>query len=419
IGPDVRDAYRLPAQRLERLQSAWTKEGRPTRGPGKAHGAAFWPLVQAGWHRARKPEERPIVMGVTTLQHPEHGRFVRLVVADWLRAGEFPRGGRDDAAGAMELAYRLERFNELTGWNWTSSAGNTAVDALRGSVSATARHRPRWVPENSYRWPKWGAADAWTRTPTDEERTLPRVLGWDQVKAYLPAYGQAIVTGDELRHEIGGEFDPGQAGLWLITVPEWPHPLLPSPVPEIAAGGRVWVGTAVVKMFHDLGLEPAIQESWTGKATSFEGFRTFYSTTWNALKTLEAADTDAKGCPLDPDEAAVWNGLKALYRTCHGKLREPGQSLAARPDWGIAVRDAAWTGVLRKVYKAGGVLPMAKNQGPTPTPRFPLHVDTDEVVYADDGTGRLPSGLVVGRGLGQFRQKTDIPMTEWLKEKGQ
>ncbi|MGW1022015.1 hypothetical protein, partial [Streptomyces niveus] len=414
IDSAVREAYGLPVERLGMGFSAWTLKGQPSKKTG--HGTAFWPLVKAGWHQPHKPGDLPVVMATTTLQHPDRPGFVRLTVADWLLDGQFPKGPTGDAAGALEMVYRLGRFRDLTKWAFTSSAANTAVQALRDGIDATARRVPRYVPEQLHKWPTWSAADSWRRDLVDGERELA-AHGYDAVKNYLPAYGQAIVAGAELEHGINGEFDASRAGYWLIVLPSWPHQHVPAPVHDMPAGARVWVTTAIVKQYHELGMEPAVQESWTAPAVGLAGFRDFYRTTWEALKVLEAGATDEKGRPVDLDDAAVWDALKTLYRTLHGKLRQRGQHIVARPDWGAAVRDAAWTGVLRKVYKAAGVLPMAKDGSLTASPRFPVKLDLDEAVYAatgEDPAASVPAGFVIGRGLGQFRPKTAMTMTDWL-----
>ncbi|MEU8764989.1 DUF927 domain-containing protein [Streptomyces sp. NPDC048659] len=373
---------------------------------------AFGPLVEAGWHQPRKPGQRPRVQPTTSIEHPERNGHIRLTVAGWLKPSEFPMGPKGDTATAAELALRLSRYAELTGWAFTGTAANTAVWALRGLLEQTSKTFIKWVPDSSA-WPTWAAADSWSRVLTDQERAMGFLAGYDAVKNYLPAYSQAIVAGAELVHVKDPVFDEKQAGLWLIRVPEWPHPLVPAPVHEVEPGKYVWVTTAVVKLYVETGINPEIAEAWIADAVGFEGFRAFTGQLRDALKAVEAS-------PADADEVAVRDALKATYRTLHGKLRNDDQWVLRRPDWGYAVRDAAWTGILRKVYRSAGVL------GTVETPRYPAAVDTDEVVYptADpDPRAAVPAGLKLATegelpGLGQFRPKTAMTTKEWEETRG-
>ncbi|MFE0420858.1 hypothetical protein, partial [Streptomyces tendae] len=132
---------------------------------------------------------------------------------------------------------------------------------------------------------------------------------------------------------------------------------------------------------------------------------------------LEAGALDESRKPVDPEERAVYNALKGTFRTLHGKLQDGTQKTIARPDWGYAIRDAAWTGILRKAYKAGGVIPLSKDNRPTENPRFPVKLDLDELIYpsnADTHDQDVPAGIVLGTGLGQFKPKTNVSTDEWM-----
>ncbi|MEV6683289.1 DUF927 domain-containing protein [Streptomyces erythrochromogenes] len=380
---------------------------RPTQ--GKPWHKAFEGLVKAGWHQPRKAEERPRVQPTTSLEHPERNGHVRLTVAAWLRPQEFPKGPKGESAGAVEMAFRLFRYAELTGWAFTSTAANTSIWALRGLLEETSKSWPRFIPQRSQEWPDWQAADSWSRSMTAEERGMGYVIGYDAIKNYLPAYGAAIVAGEELEHDRSPVFDEKRGGLWLMTVPEWPHVQVPAPVHEVPAGKMVWVTTAIVKSYVEVGINPEVHEAWTAPAVAFEGFRAFTRTLRDALAKVETSGAD------DPDEMLVRDALKSTYRMLHGKLRNDDQWVIRRPDWGYAVRDAAWTGVLRKVYKGAGLL------GQVETPRFPIAVDTDEVVYpsgCEDPRSAVPAGLTLAKvdepgNLGQFRPKTAMTTQEW------
>ncbi|MGW1931117.1 DUF927 domain-containing protein [Streptomyces sp. NPDC001919] len=398
IDEDVRTRYGLSGDR-PRLTKPWHD--------------GFLPLVKAGWHQPRKPGERPRVQQTTSIEHPERNGHIRITVAGWLRASEFPKGPKGDTAGAPEMALRLARYAELTGWSFTGTAANTAIWALRGLLEDTSRTFIKWIPD-SREWPEWAAADSWSRPLTAAEKTGGFVVGYDAVKNYLPAYAQAIVSGDVLEHKTGGViFDEKMGGLWLMPVPEWPHPMVPAPVHEVPPGKLVWVTTSVVKLYVEVGISPEILEAWIAKAHEFQGFELFTNRLRDGLKIVEAS-------PEDADETAVRDAMKATYRTLHGKLRNDDQWVVKRPDWGYAVRDAAWTGVLRKVYRGAGIL------GKVDQPRYPLAVDTDEVVYAStdpDPRASVPAGLKLAPegampALGQFRPKTAMTAQEWEETRG-
>ncbi|MFD4400829.1 hypothetical protein, partial [Kitasatospora sp. NPDC058478] len=124
--------------------------------------------------------------------------------------------------------------------------------------------------------------------------------------------------------------------------------------------------------------------------------------------------------PLDPDDGVLWDCLKGLYRRLHGKLRAKGQKVIRRGDWGIAVRDAAWTNMLRKVYKAGGLLRLAETNAFTERPMYPVKMDHDEAVYVVSGSGTvIPDGMKEGFGLGEFRVHTTDDLAAWLSAPAQ
>lgn len=402
LDPAVHADYGLPATRPSPARDPWTRTGQPAKG-GPA--GAFLPLVHNGWHQPHKPGELPRIMPTTTLAHPRYPGRVRITPASWLQPGEFPRGD-DDRTDALGLAARLIRMRELTGWTWGSSAGSTALDGLRSLIESTATRTPRWFGTVD-RWPACELATAWDRPPTDDE-TDRRATSFDAVKNYLGAYGSALVAVDDLSWSGDPDLSGSWAGMARITVPTWPYPLVPPPVAGARPGDLVWVTAAVVRLYAELDIEVAVHEAWTAPAVQLQGLRAFQSNLRDALDGLEAGDTDAKGKPTDPDAAALWAGMKALYRTCHGKLRDPRQRRLVRPDWGYAIRDQAWTATLRKVYRAARLLPLPRGAGWAPIPRYPIRVDVDEIVYLTDPAAgeQIPAGLVLGRALGEFRVKS-------------
>ncbi|MFB8384979.1 DUF927 domain-containing protein [Streptomyces rubiginosohelvolus] len=422
IGSEMRAAYGLTEQCWAwNKGSVWERQGRKADREAAAEFTVPWrPLVDAGWHQPFKAGEAMHVMPMSVLQHAEHPGMTRVLVADWLTEGAFPRDvGEKIVPGAYELAYRLHRFTELTGWTYSVSAARTALNALKRMLkSPTVRRRPKFVAQFANNLPTYQYLNTWKRELTEAEREMARMHGYDGNKNYLPAYSEALVAVSELERVMYPKFNPRMAGLWLITVPAWDHPLLPAPVLHAAPGEKTWVSTAIVKLYAETGIEVEIHEGWLNEGTQYKSFRDFKDVVHNALKELESGPLDAGRKPIDPEERAVYNALKGTFRTLHGKFQDDTQSTIYRPDWGYAIRDAAWTGILRKAYKAGGVIVLSKDQRPTDTPRFPVKLDLDELVYpsnADTHDQDVPAGLVLGTGLGQFKPKTNVTVTEWME----
>jgi hypothetical protein len=421
IGPELRAAYGLADECWPRVKgSVWDRQGRKAdREAAEAFQVPWKAAVEAGWHQPFRPGEPPHIMPMSVLQHAQFPGMTRVLVAEWLTEGTFPRDvDEPELPGAFELAYRLHRFTELTGWTFSVSAARTALNALKGMLkSPTVRRKPRFVAQESHRWPSYDYLNTWSRELTEDERAMRRVHGYDGNKNYLPAYSEALVAVNELERVMYPEFDPKMAGLWLITVPTWPHKLLPAPVVHAASGSKTWVTTAIIRLYAEAGIEVEIQEAWIAQGTQYKAFRDFKETIHKAFKELEAGALDGSRKPVDPEERAVYNALKGTFRTLHGKFQDGTQKTIARPDWGYAIRDAAWTGILRKAYKAGGVIPLSKDNRPTDNPRFPVKLDLDELIYpsnADTHDQDVPAGLVLGTGLGQFKAKTNVTVDEWM-----
>ena len=420
VGPDLRAAYGLAEECWPRVKgSVWERQSRKADREAAAEFQVPWrALVDAGWHQPFKAGEPMHVMPMSVLQHAEHPGMTRVLIAEWLTEGAFPRDvDETELPGAPELAYRLHRFSELTGWTFSVSAARTALNELKRMLkSPTVRRKPRFVAE-SHRWPSYDYLNTWSRDLTEDERAMARVHGFDGNKNYLPAYSDALVAVNDLERVMYPEFNPRMAGLWLITVPNWAHPLLPAPVLHAAPGEKTWVTTAIVKLYAEAGIEVEIQEGWVSEGTQYKAFRDFKDVCQRAFKELESGALDDARKPVDPEERAVYNALKGTFRTLHGKFQDSTQKTIARPDWGWAIRDAAWTGILRKAYKAGGIIPLSKDNQPTKNPRFPVKLDLDELIYpsnADTHDQDVPAGLVLGTGLGQFKAKTNVTVDEWL-----
>ncbi|MFJ2884288.1 hypothetical protein [Streptomyces sp. NPDC087272] len=405
IGEDAHRGYRLGADAPGLASTHWS--------PG------FKGAVDAGWHRPYHAGDRPYVGTSALLAHPDRQGLVRVMPVRWIAPDMFPRhrtramieAGQADQSDAVTLAYRLARFAEVTGYAFEGTHAGTGIKMMRSMVEATARHRPRWQGSVAS-WPTALDDSDWSRPLTKEEAAGTHVHMYDGVKAYLPAYRQAIVAADDLRKVDQPVYDKAMAGLWRITVPYWPHPALPAPVPNASPGSAAVVTTAIIQSYVDLGITPEISQAWIAQAVQFEGLRTFSDSIRDQLTELEASG--------DEDDHTVASALKEIYHSVHGKLRNADQGVMRRPDWGHAIRDAAWASILRKAYIAAGLIPARGERAATP--RYPVRVKTDELAYpaaGDDPSVGVPFGLRLvqpeGSNLGRFHAES-VPMGEFLKE---
>ncbi|MFD7416870.1 hypothetical protein [Kitasatospora purpeofusca] len=409
IGEDAHRGYRLGAEAPGLAGAHWS--------PG------FKSAVDAGWHKPFKPGQKPYVGTSALLAHPDRRGDVRVMPVKWIAPDMFPRyrtramvqAGEHDQADALTLAYRLARFAETTGYAFEGTHAGTGIKMMRAMVEATAERQPKWQGSND-RWPTVLDDSDWSRPLTDEEAAGSHVHLYDGVKAYLPAYRQAIVSGDDLRRVTGRDalFDKSMAGLWRITVPYWPHENLPAPIPNAKPGAVVAVTTAIVQAYLDVGISPEISEAWVARAIAFEGLRRFSDSIRDQLVSLEASG--------DEDDRAVASALKEVFHSVHGKLRNSAQGIMRRPDWGHAIRDAAWASILRKAYIAAGLIPVRGQRAPEDERRFPVRVKTDELAYpgeGDDPTAAVPFGLrlVEGQGSNLGRFHTDsVPIDDYRQE---
>ncbi|MEU8672959.1 hypothetical protein AB0C71_39425 [Streptomyces anulatus] len=409
IGEDAHRGYRLGAEAPGLAASPWSP--------------AFKSAVDAGWHKPFKPGVKPYVGTSALLAHPDRQGDVRVMPVKWIAPDMFPhyrtramvQAGEHDQADALTLAYRLARFAETTGYAFEGTHAGTGIKMMRAMVEATAERQPKWQGSTAM-WPTVMDDSDWSRPLTDEEAAGSHVHLYDGVKAYLPAYRQAIVSGDDLRRVTGKDalFDKGMAGLWRITVPYWPHEHLPAPVPNAKPGSVVTVTTAIVQAYLDMQISPEISEAWIAKAIGYEGLRRFSDSIRDQLVSLEASG--------DEDDRAVASALKEVFHSVHGKLRNSAQGIMRRPDWGHAIRDAAWASILRKAYIAAGLIPVRGQRAPEDARRLPVRVKTDELAYPGEGedpTAAVPFGLrlVEGQGsnLGRFHADA-VPMDDYRQE---
>ncbi|MCX4993460.1 type II toxin-antitoxin system prevent-host-death family antitoxin [Streptomyces sp. NBC_00568] len=159
-------------------------------------------------------------------------------------------------------------------------------------------------------------------------------------------------------------FDKGQAGIYLIDVPEWNFPGMPHPLGQLVdrtdEQGRVWVTTPHIKQLERLHRDGhltqrvTIHDSWTGK-TNESLFKPFYAAAREARADLVQVGGDAY--------ANYKTRLSIALRLLWPK-REEQRSPFWRPDWRMSmVAEASvrhWT-VAFKAVQEGHTLIALRN----------------------------------------------------------
>ncbi|MGW4954565.1 DUF927 domain-containing protein [Streptomyces parvulus] len=375
IMPDVAARLGLPAEAPEE----GSKPAREHRALESAR-AAGWQIADLrAWMTAKRTA----------------GRYLRISVAGWQDAFGCPL--LDGEPAGAEVAFRIGEFAQSVGTLYHVSPQVTGVD-----LNETFKRKIQ-LPKDAAKPPRPALvrtleeAITWGRTPTAEERAMRNVVAADASAMHVGA-AQAVDLGIGPSRHIEGptDFDPSTPGLWKVESLRWEEdPRLPNLLtPGVQRGsGREpatrWFTTPTLKEAAAMGYEirPVEAHVWTE--------RTRYLNPWaNRIR-----DARARVLPPalegDPDAAAVLDAIKATYTRTLGYHASEKAGRYYYPYWWLAVVATARANLFRKLKK------VADTEG-----RFPLAIATDWVAYATDAEqpdSALPAGLVVGRGLGQFK----------------
>lgn len=403
---DVARALGYP-DRPQNAKPGKARAGSGRRAAKREECRAAADAAAAGWQHSAAG------IGAWTAWHGEGRPSIAVVVLDkgWLDpkrmgvSGEpFLRADHDP----VTAAYLLSRYRELTGVPYTMTAGTSGVHMLRAEFRGRRR-----VP--LFKWDGHGSpaedvqehAAVWTRQPTDDERAMPYVIGYDVRAAYLAAAGVADLAVNALEHVgVNGGFD--RAGYWLVSTPgRWqPYPMLP-PLSNKGGDRAAWLTTPTVRLLLEHGMpEEAIVDAWLSSGRSGHTARLLRRPAERLRDALaELADATA-------EDAEVRSAIKATYRETVGMLRR-GTAWVMRPDWSDTIIAQSRANLLRKAIKIG------HKEG-----RWPLKIDTDCLYYAaptDDPREACPAGLrlwdpssMTGAGLGTVTAKHVIPMADFL-----
>ncbi|MFF4733299.1 DnaB-like helicase C-terminal domain-containing protein [Streptomyces mirabilis] len=188
-------------------------------------------------------------------------------------------------------------------------------------------------------------------------------------------------------------FDKGQAGIYLIDIPEWNFPGMPHPLGQLIDRaddqGRVWVTTPHIKQLERLHREGhltkrvAIHDSWTGRANE-SLFKPFYTAAREARTGLVQVGGDAYA----HYKTRVSIALRLLW-----PKREEQRSPFWRPDWRMSmVAEASvrhWTVAFKAVQEGHTLIALRK-------------VDA-AIFWTPDETP--PDTYRIGTGFGEVKAK--------------
>lgn len=353
-------------------------------------------MFGGGWKAANSnPPRSPVLRDFCEIQPDfteiRHGQgsktgTIRIMIPAWMGPDQFPLMRGEDRPAITVLSWRVARFQELIGHPFTWTVPRTGVKLLQTLIRAHKSKDPKRKvierPADAKDWPRDQPIPVgWSRDVAEGE-ALPGdvVAGFDANRAYLPHVRQAIVAPGELTHTGAMPFNRTRAGWWQIITPPWPHELLPAPLAGVPEGAEVWVTTSVMRMYcNELDMHVQITDSWTAPAHEIQGLRLWTDTVSGALSWC-----DLQKYPNASVEA-VREALKHLYRSLHSALNPLDDKRfeyapLRRPDWGRAMEESAWCAIIRRVYRAAGLLTPV-NAPRVQYPRYPVELHTDCASY--------------------------------------
>lgn len=231
------------------------------------------------------------------------------------------------------------------------------------------------------------------------ERAEMELTQFDKNKAHLCGMTSANLAplwpGEDYAHYTEGNIDLNKrAGLVRLTTPAWYKPALPSPSPakpgEEEQGRDVWVSVEIVRLYaeaHTRGWcdRPELKEAYLAPAHRA-----------GALRTV----TDQLKTWVHGDDTGLATLAKAGYQSFAGKIMSEGartgkQNSWYRPDWAIAIKDAAWASAIRTAWAAYDENPIQYQ---------PVAINTDAIYY--QGSDIPPAQAIkIGKGLGEWKEE--------------
>jgi DNA-binding transcriptional regulator YiaG len=301
-----------------------------------------------------------------------------------------------------------------------------------------------FLNEESYQWVRD------VSLLTDEECTLPYVVGLDLNTAFLAAAARLVVGLSAPDHFHAPAFNPKIPGSWLVDLSHIElDPRLPSPfTPDgTRPTGPAWYQTHTVAYAQELGYNVEPIEAYLRRETGayldpwHDRLKNAYVDTLADLGVTRDLDDRAFLAAMeghkdaDPAMAAVLAAIKATVKGGIGKLRERPQGkkykegerwpALQRPTWRPDIRAAV-------ISKARVNMHRKMRNMATMTSLYPLAVLSDCVVYPSPGESPLdflpyatsgkpqPGGLRLGPtpGLAKLEGVQSMLWAVDLMEKG-
>lgn len=229
------------------------------------------------------------------------------------------------------------------------------------------------------------------------QRAEMELTQFDKNKAHLSAMTSVKVaplwTGEDYQHYTEDINFDKKAGLVRLTTPEWYKSALPSPSPakmgEEEAGRDTWVSVEIIRLYDE-----AHKKGWCDCPTITEAYLAPAHRV-GALRTV----TDQLKTWVHGEDKGLATLAKAGYQAFAGKIGSEGartgkQNSWYRPDWTLAIKDAAWASVIRTTWEA-----YEENS----TLYRPTAINTDAIYY--QGSDIPPAQAIkIGPGLGKWKE---------------
>lgn len=231
------------------------------------------------------------------------------------------------------------------------------------------------------------------------ERAEMTLTQFDKNKAHLSAMTSVNLAplwpGEDYTHHTGDSINlDKQAGLVRLTTPAWYKSALPSPSPakmgEEEAGRDVWVSVEIVRLYDE-----AHARGWCDLPEIVEA----YLAPAHKVGALHTVTDQLKEWVHGEDEGLA-TLAKAGYQSFAGKImsertRTGKKNTWYRPDWGLAIKDAAWAAVIRTTWDAYKEDPILYK---------PVAINTDAIYY--EGSDIPPAQAIkTGKGLGKWKEE--------------
>lgn len=368
--------------------------------------------VQAGWDMVGRADDGPSLGRWTWARNGPHSVLLAVIpLMTDLSAQPLLEG--DPSPGT--LARRLALFAGGYRHPFKMSAQTSVFDYVR-----TLRWKERAAvtePQRDLIHEQAELDGNFSRVPTDEERQMLYLHGYDRGGSYLAGLSSKghFGIGQPVHIEGPVTLDRTTYGLVRIAqlpeVGDWraPHPLVANP--GYRPNGAFWRHTTTVRWAQELGYEPEILEAWIWPRT-MPIFSTWYERVRDARELFQRLQDLG-----DPDARLAKEQLKAAYTRMIGQMASvdsQGQQWYA-PDrrWGIVAQSRV--NIERLIHTIGAATADQRSGLGV----WPVAWDNDTVVYASNDpnpqTAWPGEAKRLGTGIGQMRWEGSAMLQDHLE----